>query len=196
MREFPEEEETIPEGLDSLSRTKRPKLWYGSVVCIDTERLLTLADVTPMVPFNSMELSSMLAEAIQSNPSLAMEEWIVNSARDPHWGNFCMQEEERDIAYPAYLLGYPDFAQEDPRPAADLSAMLTALKEGKGMEAAEAAALAPVTGNPKSKYILLWQFESGEEMMWGEFGVCNLFIDPVDLAARRFDRVLYNWDYS
>ncbi|CAD2217289.1 Domain of unknown function (DUF1963), putative [Angomonas deanei] len=196
MREFPEEGEALPEGPVRHMMGQRPRLWYGSVASIDTERALTMKQTMRLIPFNSVELSTMLVEAIKSNPSLAKEEWMMEASRYTHWGQCCLEEDERDrdIAQRMYLLGYPDFTQEDPRPSADLSAMLTALKEGKGMEEAEAAALAPLKEDAKGKYILLWQFDSEGDMMWGDCGVCNLFIDPVDLAARRFDRVWYNWD--
>ncbi|EPY17422.1 hypothetical protein AGDE_16256 [Angomonas deanei] len=196
MWEFPEEGETPPKGIRESSLNGRPKLWYGEVASIQTERALTIQETMRMIPFNSVELSTMLVDAVKSNPSLAKEEWMMEASRYTHWGQCCLEEDERDrdIAQRMYLLGYPDFTQEDPRPCADLSAMLTALKEGKGMEEAEAAALAPLKEDAKGKYILLWQFDSEGDMMWGDCGVCNLFIDPVDLAARRFDRVWYNWD--
>ncbi|CAD2217284.1 Domain of unknown function (DUF1963), putative [Angomonas deanei] len=196
MWEFPEEGEATPKGIRESSLNDRPKLWYGEVASIQTERALTMEQTMRLIPFNSVELSTMLVEAIKSNPSLAKEEWMMEASRYTHWGQCCLEEDERDrdIAQRMYLLGYPDFTQEDPRPSADLSAMLTALKEGKGMEEAEAAALAPLKEDAKGKYILLWQFDSEGGMMWGDCGVCNLFIDPADLAARRFDRVWYNWD--
>ncbi|CAD2217290.1 Domain of unknown function (DUF1963), putative [Angomonas deanei] len=203
MWEFPEEGEAPPKGIDPCSVANRPKLWCGNVACIDRERAITVEDVATVVPVRSVEVSSMLMEAIKFNPSLAKEEWMIEAVDNSGDVESLVLEECKSDPYdflssdvPAsYLLGYPDFTQEDPRPSADLSAMLTALKEGKGMEEAEAAALAPLKETVGGKYILLWQFESsGEEMMWGDAGVCNLFIDPADLAARRFDRVWYNWD--
>ncbi|EPY17425.1 hypothetical protein AGDE_16257 [Angomonas deanei] len=195
LSEFPEEGEAVPEGVDRHSLEGRPKLWYGAVAKINTERALTIKNTVDMVPFNSGEVALMLIDAIKSNPSLAEEEWMMEGAASPYFRRFATGRGlSRRFAYRTYLLGYPDFAQQDRRPRADVAAMLTALKEGKGMEEAEAAALAPLEENVGGKYILLWQFDSEGDMMWGDCGVCNLFIDPDDLAARRFDRVWYNWD--
>ncbi|MBH1971515.1 DUF1963 domain-containing protein [Moraxellaceae bacterium AER2_44_116] len=61
--------------------------------------------------------------------------------------------------------GYAEFTQEDPR-AVD------------------------------SPLVLLLQLSSDDkaEMMWGDSGIANFFIDPDDLAKSDFSRVLYNWD--
>lgn len=49
--------------------------------------------------------------------------------------------------------------------------------------------------NEKFKdYILLFQLDSDDEIMWGDVGVANFFIHPEDLAKKDFSRVLYNWD--
>lgn len=44
--------------------------------------------------------------------------------------------------------------------------------------------------------LLLFQLDSDEDMdlMWGDIGVGHFFIREQDLIARRFDRVLYDWD--
>ncbi|CAD2217291.1 Domain of unknown function (DUF1963), putative [Angomonas deanei] len=195
LRDVPEENETVPKGLLEMCLEGRPKTWFLGTVTVDQESAITLGEGTPMIPYKASELSHLVVEAIKSDPSLANEEWIMEFARNPPWANLSPEgEEEKDIEFVCHLLGYADFAQEDPRPRADVAAMLTALKEGKGMEAAEAAALAPLKEDAKGKYTLLWHFDSGDEMTWGEEGTCNLFIDPDDLAARRFDRVWYSWD--
>ena len=45
---------------------------------------------------------------------------------------------------------------------------------------------------------LLFQLDSyvgeGVDICWGDIGVGAFFIDPADLAARRFERAWYNWD--
>lgn len=41
---------------------------------------------------------------------------------------------------------------------------------------------------------LLLQLDTDDQMMWGDAGVANFFIDPDDLARRDFSRVMYNWD--
>jgi len=33
-----------------------------------------------------------------------------------------------------------------------------------------------------------------DDVMFGDSGECTFFITEADLKARRFDRVLYNWD--
>jgi uncharacterized protein YwqG len=44
--------------------------------------------------------------------------------------------------------------------------------------------------------VLLFQMDSdaANGIQWGDMGVANFFVRPDDLAAGRFDRVLYNWD--
>ncbi|MFD1296344.1 YwqG family protein [Lysobacter gummosus] len=42
--------------------------------------------------------------------------------------------------------------------------------------------------------VLLLQLDSDEEMMWGDSGIANFFIDPDDLARADFSRVSYHWD--
>lgn len=41
---------------------------------------------------------------------------------------------------------------------------------------------------------LLFQLDSDDEMMWGDVGVANFFINPDDLKQLNFTRVAYNWD--
>lgn len=41
---------------------------------------------------------------------------------------------------------------------------------------------------------LLLQLDSDDEMMWGDSGIANFFIDPQDLARADFSRVSYHWD--
>lgn len=43
-------------------------------------------------------------------------------------------------------------------------------------------------------YKLLFQLDSGDEIMWGDVGVGNFFIHPEALAKKDFSRVMYNWD--
>ena len=44
-------------------------------------------------------------------------------------------------------------------------------------------------------WILLLQIASQEEhIMWGDYGICNFFIHPDDLAKRDFSKVMYSWD--
>lgn len=45
-------------------------------------------------------------------------------------------------------------------------------------------------------YILLFQLDSDEEIMWGDVGVANFFIRPNDLADLNFSNIIYNWDCS
>ena len=62
--------------------------------------------------------------------------------------------------------GYAGFAQEDPRPV-----------EG-----------------PLSDYMVLFQLDSDDHIMWGDAGIANFFIHPDDLARKDFSKVMYNWD--
>lgn len=63
------------------------------------------------------------------------------------------------------LLGYPSFTQSDPR-----------YKE-------------------YSKYdTLLLQIDSDNDIMWGDTGVANFFINRDALMNRDFSNILYNWD--
>ncbi|MCF2858742.1 DUF1963 domain-containing protein [Pseudoalteromonas sp. SMS1] len=68
--------------------------------------------------------------------------------------------------------GYAHFTQEDPR----------------GYE------------KPDEHWILLFQLDSendeGVEIMWGDCGVANFFIEPEALKKGDFSRVWYNWDCS
>jgi len=61
--------------------------------------------------------------------------------------------------------GYADFTQEDPR------------------------------YGPNEDWILLLQISSQHnDIMWGDYGVCNFFIHPNDLKNKDFSKVMYNWD--
>ncbi len=68
------------------------------------------------------------------------------------------------------LGGYPYFTQSDPREYRD----------------------------ELKAYVLLLQIDSdranGIDIMWGDVGVGNFFIDPEDLKKRDFSKVAYNWD--
>ncbi|MBR2240690.1 MAG: DUF1963 domain-containing protein [Clostridia bacterium] len=65
------------------------------------------------------------------------------------------------------LLGYPAFTQSDPR----------------------------FGRKDYSKYdTLLLQIDSDDEIMWGDCGVANFFINKEDLMKKDFSNVLYNWD--
>jgi uncharacterized protein YwqG len=43
---------------------------------------------------------------------------------------------------------------------------------------------------------LLLQLDTDDDMMWGDCGVANFFIDPARLARADFSCVAYNWDCS
>lgn len=65
------------------------------------------------------------------------------------------------------LLGYPAFTQSDPRSY----------------------------NNKYSRYdTLLLQIDSDRDIMWGDSGVANFFINKEDLLNRNFSDILYNWD--
>lgn len=46
----------------------------------------------------------------------------------------------------------------------------------------------------KSNYLLLFQMDSDDHILWGDVGVGNFFIDPVDLQNKNFSKILYTWD--
>lgn len=55
----------------------------------------------------------------------------------------------------------------------------------------------PRSYNDKFKdFILLFQLDSDDHIMWGDMGVANFFIHPHDLAKKDFSKVMYNWDCS
>lgn len=62
--------------------------------------------------------------------------------------------------------GYPCFTQADPR-------------ENMSGEIPE---------------ILLFQLDTVEDIMWGDSGVANFFINENDLRRKDFSKVVYNWD--
>jgi len=47
---------------------------------------------------------------------------------------------------------------------------------------------------PQDRQVLLLQLDSDDEMMWGDSGIANFFIDPDDLRRGDFSRVAYHWD--
>lgn len=65
------------------------------------------------------------------------------------------------------LLGYPFFTQYDPREEGEYENLLFQMDS---------------------------TFGEGYEIMWGDAGICNFFINEEDLKKLNFDDVLYNWD--
>lgn len=65
------------------------------------------------------------------------------------------------------LLGYPAFTQSDPR---DYN------KEYRKYDT------------------LLLQIDTDDDIMWGDSGIANFFINSEDLLHKNFSNVLYNWD--
>jgi uncharacterized protein YwqG len=43
-------------------------------------------------------------------------------------------------------------------------------------------------------FLLLFQIDSDQDIMWGDVGVANFFIDRNDLLKKDFSKVFYNWD--
>jgi uncharacterized protein YwqG len=93
-----------------------------------------------------------------------VNEWIKSSSEN--------QEELEDELFEKFssaghkIGGYPFFSQSDPREY---------FKKFKD-------------------YILLFQMDGDEKIMWGDAGVGNFFIHPHDLAKKDFSKVMYNWD--
>ncbi len=71
-----------------------------------------------------------------------------------------------------WMLGYPYFTQYDPR-------------GGDGMSGFDIQLLQIDSEYGK---------ELGYEIMWGDAGVCNFFINSDALSERDFSRVMYTWD--
>ena len=79
--------------------------------------------------------------------------------------------ESQDINTGQWLLGYPFFTQEDPR----------------------------AYNEELRKYdTMLFQMDSvyadGVEIMWGDMGVANFFIESEALARHDFSKIMYTWD--
>ncbi len=72
-----------------------------------------------------------------------------------------------------WLLGYPFFTQFDPR------------EDDESFELNE---------NDIFYDTLLFQMDSDEDILWGDCGVCNFFINKKDLENKNFNDILYNWD--
>lgn len=65
------------------------------------------------------------------------------------------------------LLGYPAFTQSDPRDY----------------------------NKEYNKYdTLLLQIDTDDDIMWGDCGVANFFVNKKDLENMNFNNILYNWD--
>ncbi len=86
----------------------------------------------------------------------------------------------RDIVFYAdshQIGGYPNFKQTDPR------------KWDK-----DHIRIPPDIENHSA--LLLQIASDNQNIMWGDVGIANFFIDRDDLIRRDFSRVLYNWDCS
>lgn len=72
-----------------------------------------------------------------------------------------------------WLLGYPFFTQFDPR------------RNEEDFEIDE---------NEIFYDTLLFQMDSDEDILWGDCGVANFFINKKDLENKNFNNILYSWD--
>jgi uncharacterized protein YwqG len=53
----------------------------------------------------------------------------------------------------------------------------------------------PREGEPERKDdLLLLQIDTDGEIMWGDAGVANIFINAQDLKNKKFDKAYFNWD--
>lgn len=83
-----------------------------------------------------------------------------------------IENELWDASYDAFssnghkIGGYAYFTQEDPR----------------------------IHNEKFKEFVLLFQLDSDEHIMWGDMGIANFFIHPDDLAKKDFTKVMYNWD--
>ena len=106
-----------------------------------------------------------------STQKLFIEKW--NETFSDKIESLYQLPDEADFIHDLYstghkIGGYPYFTQDDPRKDND-----------------------PYT-------LLLLQIDSDDiedvEIIWGDCGVANFFINPEDLAKCQFDDVMYNWD--
>ncbi|MCG7497483.1 DUF1963 domain-containing protein [Vibrio sp. Of7-15] len=115
-------------------------------------------------------LEAKLSSEIPSPTDYRFEKY----AQDP----FNYEEELAEYIYDNFssdgskLGGYANFTQEDPRVAGE-----------------------------HDDWVLLFQmdsefFDSGDEILWGDVGVANFFIEKEALKRNDFSRVWYNWDCS
>ena len=100
-------------------------------------------------------------------------EEVLNSEVEDAWSIFESDEEEliNDAFYICghKILGYPFFTQWDPRD-----------EDG--------------TYKGKKYDTLLLQIDSVGDILWGDSGVGNFFINEEDLKSKNFSNVMYTWD--
>ena len=128
-------------------------------------------DMTPFMNRDVFEQGINLAptKMAQQRPDWGV--WFMNERIEKIY-EFTGGEEATEAVfeamdYPAHRIGgHPSFTQQDPREYNDLSAYNR----------------------------VLLQVGCDQDVMFGDCGECTFFITEADLKARRFDRVLYNWD--
>ncbi|MCQ2554599.1 MAG: DUF1963 domain-containing protein [Clostridia bacterium] len=107
-------------------------------------------------------------ESFDDEVRKAIEELYSDYTDSPVYrvlGNECYDELFTLLTgFGSKMLGCPGFTQSDPRDDYDMH--LTTLL----------------------------QLDSEEDMMWGDSGIANFFIDPMDLQKLDFSDVIYNWD--
>ena len=128
-------------------------------------------DMTPFMKRGVFEDGINLAPAqvAQQRPEWGV--WFLDERMEEVYeisgGEDAMEALFEAMDYHAHRVGgHPSFTQQDPRHHNDLSDYTR----------------------------ILLQVGYDDDLMFGDSGECTFFITEADLKARRFDRVLYNWD--
>lgn len=120
----------------------------------------------------SMEPISTASSNFEKILKQSAEEVLKRDIEDV-WSIFESDEEEliNDTFYICghKILGYPFFTQWDPREEGEIY-------------------------NDKKYDTLLLQIDSVGDILWGDSGVGNFFINGDDLKNKKFDNVMYTWD--
>ncbi|WP_099220936.1 YwqG family protein [Listeria costaricensis] len=124
------------------------------------------------VVYGEMQLSGQLVEQYLVDRNTQFDASYKEQATCVLLGELDEKEIKQVFGMGSHCGGYPFFTQYDPRYTNDLKVYDQLLFQldsiiFKGIEA---------------------------EVMWGDMGVGNFFIKPEDLAARKFDDVLFSWD--
>lgn len=158
------------------------RFWADDSLPIDTNALKVVMDtlntLERCLPFedeNYKKQYTMAFSEYVAAPDLHCVEGENASAQVEGIANLDWNSNELDKLYDAIeaystphgLLGYPTFAQDDPR---------------------------GYTDSTLDEYILLFKLASEDGLMWGDCGYANFFIHPDDLAKGDFSRLAHWFD--
>jgi len=161
---------------EDLAKQESFRVLYFPNVVHDESMLITDFSFLPEFAMLPMQKSCSLTFKLQQAPMSAVDyqfEPVILGQKAPEITEELLKiygEYEKHFPSTGHKLGgYPYFTQHDPR------------------------------HNEKYKaenYALLFQMDTDNEadIMWGDCGVGNFFIQSQDLRKHDFSRVLYNWD--